>query len=141
MLSSKLQSVSLRWLTDLYFSPILYRFFYLLTPSSELPKLPAVVKNYWGMHMYTIVQIVVTVIIFIVTLTRGVPAFPIIIIALVPIRLLLMNRLWHRETLRFVDAWACRDGTPEDDEDQTSVLQEQLRAGDPVPGQDTTEKV
>jgi hypothetical protein len=91
--------------------------------------------------MYTIVQIVVTVIIFIVTLTRGVPAFPIIIIALVPIRLLLMNRLWHRETLRFVDAWACRDGTPEDDEDQTSVLQEQLRAGDPVPGQDTTEKV
>lgn len=91
--------------------------------------------------MYTIVQIVVTVIIFIVTLTRGAPAFPIIIIALVPIRLLLMNRLWHRETLRFVDAWACRDGTPEDDEDQTSVLQEQLRAGDPVPGQDTTEKV
>ena len=33
-------------------------------------------------------------------------------------RLLVMNRMWHRETLRFVDAWACRDGTPEDDEDR-----------------------
>lgn len=54
--------------------------------------------------------------IFIVTLTKGAPAFPVIIIALVPIRLLLMNKLWNRETLRFVDAWACRDGTPEDDE-------------------------
>ncbi len=39
------------------------------------------------------------------------------IIALVPIRLLVMNRIWHRETLRFVDAWACKEGTPEDDED------------------------
>ena len=58
-----------------------------------------------------------TVIIFIVTLTKGAPAFPVIIIALVPIRLLVMNRIWHRETLRFVDAWACREGTPEDDED------------------------
>jgi len=28
-----------------------------------------------------------------------------------------MNKLWNRETMRFVDAWACRDGTPEDDED------------------------
>jgi len=103
--------------------------------------LPEVVKNYWGMHTYTIVQIVVTVIIFIVTLTKGAPAFPIIIIALVPTRLLLMNRLWHRETLKFVDAWACRDGTPEDDEDQTSVLQEQLQASNPVLGHNPTEKV
>lgn len=60
-------------------------------------------------------QIVVTIIIFIVTLTKGAPAFPLIIIALVPIRLLLMNKIWNRETLRFVDAWACRDGTPEDE--------------------------
>ncbi|MCJ1238741.1 hypothetical protein MMC14_006732, partial [Varicellaria rhodocarpa] len=37
-----------------------------------------------------------------------------IIIALVPTRLLLMNRLWPKETLSFVDAWACRKGTPED---------------------------
>lgn len=28
-----------------------------------------------------------------------------------------MNKLWNRETLRFVDAWACRKGTPEDDRD------------------------
>lgn len=68
--------------------------------------------------MYTTAQIVVTVIIFVVTLTKGAPAFPLIIIALVPIRLLLMNKLWRRDTLRFVDAWACRDGTPEDDEDR-----------------------
>ena len=62
-----------------------------------------------------------TAVIFIVTLTKGAPAFPIIIIALVPIRLLVMNRMWHRETLRFVDAWACRDGTPEDDEDRRAA--------------------
>lgn len=29
-----------------------------------------------------------------------------------------MNRVWKRETLRHVDAWACREGCPEDDEDQ-----------------------
>lgn len=63
-------------------------------------------------------QIIVTVIIFIVTLTKGAPVFPVIIIALVPIRLLWMNRVWNKETLRFVDAWACRPGTPEDDKDQ-----------------------
>ena len=99
-------------------SPILYRFFYLLTPPSELPELPKTVKSYWGVHIYTITQIVMTVVIFIVTLTKGAPAFPVIIIALVPIRLLVMNRLWHREILRFVDAWACRDGTPEDEDDE-----------------------
>ncbi len=98
-------------------------------------------KNYWGTHVYTIVQIVVTIVIFIVTLTKGAPAFPIIIIALVPVRLLLMNKMWHRETLRFVDAWACRDGTPEDDEDKRSALPEQLHATDVEVGQDTMEKV
>ncbi|KAL8945780.1 MAG: hypothetical protein Q9222_007727 [Ikaeria aurantiellina] len=98
-------------------NPILYRFSYLLTPLSELPALPLDVKGYRGVHTYTIVQIVITVIIFIVTLTKAAPAFPVLIIILVPIRLLLMNKLWHRETLRFVDAWACRRGTPEDDKD------------------------
>lgn len=70
--------------------------------------------------MYTVVQIIVTAIIFVVTLTKGAPAFPLIIIALVPIRLLLMNKIWKRDTLRFVDAWACKDGTPEDDEDRSA---------------------
>jgi len=98
-------------------SPILYRTFYLLTPPSELPKLPTSIKGYLGVHIYTVVQIIATVMIFIVTLTKGAPAFPVIIIALVPIRLLLMNKLWNREILKFVDAWACREGTPEDDED------------------------
>jgi len=110
------RSYSSQWLI-VNISPILYRFFYLLTPQSELPALPRPVKNYWGVHIYTVVQIIVTVIIFVVTLTKGAPAFPVIIIALVPIRLFVMNRIWHRETLRFVDAWACREGTPEDDED------------------------
>lgn len=84
--------------------------------------MPTAVKSYFGVHLYTIVQIVLTVIIFIVTLTKGAPAFPVIIIALVPARLLLMNNLWSRETLRFVDAWACRHGTPEDDEDQRAAV-------------------
>ncbi|KAL8717223.1 MAG: hypothetical protein Q9225_005520, partial [Loekoesia sp. 1 TL-2023] len=97
--------------------PILYRFFHLLTPLSELPALPRDVKGYRGVHIYTVIQIVVTVVIFIVTLTKAAPAFPVLIIILVPIRLLLMNKLWDRETLRFVDAWACRKGTPEDDKD------------------------
>jgi hypothetical protein len=33
-----------------------------------------------------------------------------------------MNRLWSRDVLRHVDAWACRDGTPEDDEDRRKGL-------------------
>jgi hypothetical protein len=99
-------------------NPILFRFFYILTPTSELPPLPKGVKSYWGIHAYTALQIVMTGIIFYVTLTVAAPAFPAIIIALVPIRLLLMSRVWGRETLRFVDAWACKEGTPEDDEDR-----------------------
>ncbi|KAJ5176669.1 uncharacterized protein N7482_002546 [Penicillium canariense] len=114
-------------------NPILYRTFYLLTPPSELPPLPqSLHKNpeahnikdtpprnpsYLPIHLYTILQIVTTVVIFIVTLTRGAPAFPVLIIALVPFRLLIMKKWWPREVLRFVDAWACREGTPEDDED------------------------
>lgn len=64
-------------------------------------------------------------IIFIVTLTRGAPAFPVLIVALVPFRLLVMNRWWPREVLRFVDAWACREGTPEDDEDAEEKAREE----------------
>ncbi|KAJ5034905.1 uncharacterized protein L3040_008173 [Drepanopeziza brunnea f. sp. 'multigermtubi'] len=99
-------------------NPILYRIFYMLTPPSELPPLPPGVRNYWGVHGFTAVQIIMTGIIFYVTLTVAAPAFPVIIIALVPTRLLLMNKIWSRDTLRLVDAWACRDGTPEDEEDE-----------------------
>ncbi|KAL8964875.1 MAG: hypothetical protein Q9183_004164 [Haloplaca sp. 2 TL-2023] len=98
-------------------NPILFRFFYLLTPPSELSPLPLGVQSYGGVHVYTVIQIVVTIVIFVVTLTQAAPAFPILVILLVPIRLLLMNRFWARETLRFVDSWACRKGTPEDDND------------------------
>lgn len=63
-----------------------------------------------------------TGIIFYVTLTAGAPAFPVIIIALAPMRLFVMNRIWSRETLRYVDAWACKEGTPEDDEDTRNGL-------------------
>lgn len=83
--------------------------------------MPIAVRGYLGVHVYTVAQIALTAVIFIVTLTKGAPAFPVIIIALVPARLLLMNKLWSRETLRFVDAWACRDGTPEDDEDRNAA--------------------
>lgn len=105
-------------------NPILYRFFYMLTPPSELPKLPKGVDNYWGIHAFTAVQIIMTAIIFYVTLTVAAPAFPVIIILLVPARLLLMKRWWNRETLRSVDAWACKEGTPEDDEDQRAGVLE-----------------
>ena len=43
--------------------------------------------------------------------------FPIIIMAFVPIRLFVMNKLWARSTLRYVEAWACRPGRPEDEKD------------------------
>ncbi|KAF2015421.1 hypothetical protein BU24DRAFT_390729 [Aaosphaeria arxii CBS 175.79] len=124
-------------------NPILYRTFYLLTPPSELPALPASVaakhggagnsmRAYLPVHMYTITQVVVTVVIFIVTLTKAGPAFPIIIIALVPVRLKVMNRVWDREVLRYVDAWACREGTVEDEEDRRKGLR--TGGGDTVIG-------
>ena len=99
-------------------NPILYRFFDMLTPPSELAKLPEKVPGWLQIHLFTVTQTVVTGIIFYVTLTVAGPAFPVIIIALVPIRLQVMNRLWDREVLRYVDAWACQDGCPEDDEDR-----------------------
>ncbi len=108
---------------DLTASPILYRVFYLLTPPSELPAVPTAVAGHLSIHVYTVVQIVLTIVVFIMTLTKGAPAFPVMIIALIPARLLLMNKLWNRETLRFVDAWACRDGTPEDDEDRRAATE------------------
>lgn len=89
----------------------------MLTPQSELPKLPKLVTSYWPIHAYTLTQIILTTGIFIVTLTIAGPAFPVLIILLVPARLFLMNRIWNRETLRYVDSWACRDGTPEGTED------------------------
>lgn len=92
----------------------------MLTPPSELPPLPKSLPKtgLLQVHLYTLTQIITTVVIFIVTLTVAGPAFPIIIIALVPIRLTLMKKMWHREVLRYVDSWACRDGCPEDDEDR-----------------------
>jgi hypothetical protein len=76
---------------------------------------------------------VITVIIFILTLTRGAPAFPVLIIALVPFRLLLMKRWWPREVLRFVDAWACREGTPEDDEDAAKAQDQDTTDSEQIP--------
>ncbi|TWU74401.1 hypothetical protein ED733_002854 [Metarhizium rileyi] len=95
-------------------NPVLDRVFQLLTPAAELPGLPNGVT--WpGVHSYTVTQIVLTGIVFGVTLTVAAPAFPLVIIALVPLRLTLMKRIWSRETLTLVDGWACRPGKPEDE--------------------------
>ncbi|KAL3471014.1 hypothetical protein BJX99DRAFT_34555 [Aspergillus californicus] len=92
-------------------NPILYRTFYLLTPPSELPPLPSTLaKNdnmdtsvthapeikhpsYIPVHIYTLLQIITSPQqqFFILTLTRGAPAFPLLIVALVSFRLLLMK--------------------------------------------------
>lgn len=101
-------------------NPILVRIGNLLTPPSDLPALPPGV-SWLGIHAYTISQIVLTGIVFGITLTVAAPAFPLIIIALVPVRLALMNRLWSRATLRMVDGWACREGKPEDDDPMEQV--------------------
>jgi hypothetical protein len=63
-----------------------------------------------------------------------------LIIALVPFRLLVMKRWWSREVLRFVDAWACREGTPEDEEDEKlnkSSATDEDSAGDHLIGEGT----
>ena len=109
-----------------------------MTPVSDLPPLPEHVKSYWPVHAYTALQIVVTVVIFIVTLTKGAPAFPVIIIALVPVRLLLINRIWNKKTLRFVDEWACREGAPEDDGEEVVVPREKS-ATSPADGKELEE--
>ncbi|TDZ60663.1 putative transporter [Colletotrichum trifolii] len=96
-------------------NPILNRIWHLLTPISELPALPQG-ASWGGIHLYTIAQIILTGVVFGVTLTVAAPGFPIIIIVLVPVRLFLMNKVWSRETLRFVDGWATREGKPEDND-------------------------
>ena len=101
----------------LFNSPILTRTFNMLTfPSSALPDLPPplTLSSYKSIHLYTLTQIILATIIFIVSLTKAAPAFPIIIIVLVPVRLLLMGKLWRRDVLRYVDRWACMEGGPED---------------------------
>ena len=108
-------------------SPVLYRLLHILTPVSELPPLPRKIGSYRAIHGYTMVQIIITILIFVITLTKGAPAFPVVIIALVPVRLLLMNKIWKRDTLRYVDAWACKEGTPEDDEDRAAELEKRAR--------------
>lgn len=40
-----------------------------------------------------------------------------------------MKKWWPREVLRFVDAWACREGTPEDDEDAKAEERNPTSAG------------
>ncbi|PVH73379.1 hypothetical protein DL98DRAFT_659460 [Cadophora sp. DSE1049] len=110
-------------------NPILYRFFHMLTPPSELPPLPKGIGSWWGVHGFTVTQIVVTAGIFGITLTVAAPAFPVVIIALVPVRLLVMGKVWGRETLRFVDGWACREGGPEGGEDRRRGKREGVRDG------------
>jgi hypothetical protein len=111
-------------------TPMLFWFFHLLTPPWELPGLPASIstanppelESYAPTHGYTIVQIVVTMTIFVVTLSNAARASPIIIIALVHVRLLLMNKVRQREVLRFVNTWAYREGIPDDDEAERELL-------------------
>ena len=97
-------------------SPILQRTFDMLTPPSALPALPAPLTSYWPIHMYNLTQIVITVVIFIVTLTKAAPVFPVIIIVFVPIRLWVGRKIFGKQVLQRVDAWACRPGRPDDDD-------------------------
>lgn len=95
-------------------NPVLHRVGYMLTPKLELPTIPP--NSTWsGIHAYTILQVFLTGVVFGMTLTVAAPAFPLVIVALVPIRLVFINRLWSKQTLRLVDGWACRPGKPEDD--------------------------
>lgn len=92
-------------------NPILHRIFDILTPPSELPDLSKEgIKNYWGIHMYTVAQLAITGIVFGVTFTPAAPSFPIIIILFVPVHLRLSPKIWSKHVLSKVDSWACREG-------------------------------
>lgn len=99
-------------------NPILARIGHLVTPRADLPDLPDLPcgATWPGIHAYTLAQLVLTGAVFGLTVTVTAPAFPLVILALVPVRLTLMTRLWSRETLRAVDGWACWHGKPEDAE-------------------------
>ncbi|KAK5699116.1 hypothetical protein LTR97_006765 [Elasticomyces elasticus] len=89
--------------------------------------------SYWHIHGYTLFQILATVVVFVVTLTKGGPAFPVLIILLVPFRLLAMGRIWNKDVLRYVDRWACRDGCPEGNVDDRQLgMNEMSDDGFPV---------
>lgn len=111
-------------------NPILPRIAYMFTPPSELPDLPQGV-SWLPVHAYTLTQVVITGIIFGVTLTVAAPAFPVIIVILVPVRLLVMNHIWNRQTLGWVDGWACREGKPEDkiETQQQPLVAEDIESG------------
>lgn len=119
-------------------NPIFWRFLELLTPSSDLPPLPPGVRR-WAVHGYTLLEIVCTGIVFYVTLTIVSPAFPVIIIALVPVRLLLLKKVWNRECLRYVDSWACKEGTPEGDEDRKKEEKRNVKASAAAAEEEKTE--
>jgi len=87
-----------------------------LALSFELPVLPGVMRSYRSVPIHHGAE-VCDIITFIAALMKGAPAFLVIIIALVPSRLLVTNRTWHWETFSFAVAWACRTGTPGDEED------------------------
>ncbi|UNI24124.1 hypothetical protein JDV02_009899 [Purpureocillium takamizusanense] len=99
-------------------NPMLARVGHLVTPPSALPPLDSGNGNgkvsWRGVHAFTAAQLLLTALVFGVTLTVAAPAFPLLVVALVPLRLTVMPRLWSRETLAHVDAWACRPGRPED---------------------------
>lgn len=78
--------------------------------------------------MYTLLQIFLTVGIFAITFTPGAPVFPVIIVMLVPVRLKIMSKWWHPDTLKGVDSWACRPGLGND----FRSSRERLEDGDAV---------
>jgi hypothetical protein len=53
-------------------------------------------------------------------LTITAPVFPVIIIVLVPVGLLVMNRMWNRETL--TSGGACNEGMQEDEDRQNGMI-------------------
>ena len=104
-------------------NPILQRVFHALSSPSDLPPLPPQVSNWRAVHGYTITQVTITAVIFAITLTKAAPAFPLLVIACVPARLFIMNHIWNKETLDFVDKWACRGLTSGNTVDQGDSLE------------------
>ena len=49
-----------------------------------------------------------------------------------------MKKIWDRETMRYVDGWACIEGTPEDDEDKTAETEKRVRPEEGLMRRDET---
>jgi len=92
-----------------------------LVPIKHHPKVPFVTKvSTRKMHLYTLVQILMVVILWVVKQSPAALCFPFILMVLVPIRLFLLPKIWSPVELEALDGGA----PPSDDKDSPDFYEE-----------------